>query len=386
MDGMRPRLVSLLLAQRLAESPAVALTGPRQAGKTTLARSLGGAYFDLEQESERLRLDLEWSRVAAGEELAILDEAQTWPEVFPRLRGAIDQDRRRNGRFLLLGSVSPALMTQVSESLAGRLALIELTPLLWSEVPEEAVPERLWLCGGFPDGGVLGPNAFPRWQADYLQLLVLRDLPEWGLPARPQTTQRLVRMLAAVHGQMWNASQLGKSLGLSYHTVDRHLDFLEGAFLVRRLPAFHANLKKRLVKSPKVFWRDSGILHSVLNAADYRSLLAQPWVGASWEGFVIEQILGHLSALGRRHQAFHLRTSDGDELDLVLEIDGELWALEAKLTASPSPADMRRLDRVADLVGASRRWLITQSEAVIGDERRAVANLGWAVERLREVG
>jgi hypothetical protein len=275
-------------------------------------------------------------------------------------------------------------MTQVSESLAGRLALIELTPLLWSEVPEEAVPERLWLCGGFPDGGVLGPNAFPRWQADYLQLLVLRDLPEWGLPARPQTTLRLVRMLAAVHGQMWNASQLGKSLGLSYHTIDRYLDFLEGAFLLRRLPAYHANLKKRLVKSPKVFWRDSGILHSVLNATDYRSLLAQPWVGASWEGFVIEQLLGHLSALGRRHQAFHLRTSDGDELDLVLEIDGELWALEAKLTASPSPADMRRLDRVADLVGASRRWLITQSEAVIGDERRAVANLGWAVERLRE--
>jgi hypothetical protein len=383
---MRPRLVSRLLAQRLAESPAVALTGPRQAGKTTLARSLGGVYFDLEQESERLRLDLEWSRVVGGPELVILDEAQSWPEVFPRLRGAIDEDRRRYGRFLLLGSVSPALMTQVSESLAGRLSLIELTPLLWSEVPEEAVPERLWLCGGFPDGGVLGPSAFPRWQADYLQLLVLRDLPEWGLPARPQTTLRLVRMLAAVHGQMWSPSQLGKSLGVSYHTVDRYLDFLEGAFLVRRLPAFHANLKKRLVKSPKVFWRDSGILHSVLNAADYRSLLAQPWVGASWEGFVIEQILGHLSALGRRHQAFHLRTGDGHELDLVLEIDGDLWALEAKLTASPSPADMRRLDRVADLVGASRRWLITQSETVIGDERRAVANLGWAVERLREVG
>lgn len=386
MQGMRPRLVSDLLARRLAESPAVALTGPRQAGKTTLARSLGGVYFDLEQESERLRLDLEWSRVAAGPELVILDEAQSWPEVFPRLRGAIDEDRRRNGRFLLLGSVSPALMTRVSESLAGRLSLIELTPLLWSEVPEEAVPERLWLRGGFPDGGVLGPGAFPRWQTDYLELLVLRDLPEWGLPARPQTTQRLARMLAAVHGQTWNASQVGKSLGLSYHTVDSYLDYLEGAFLVRRLPAYHANLKKRLVKSPKVFWRDSGVLHSLLNPTDYRSLLAQPWVGASWEGFVIEQILGHLSALGRRHQAFHLRTSDGQEIDLLLEIDGELWAVEAKLTASPSPADMRRLDRVADLVGASRRWLITQSDTVIGDEPRAVANLGWAVERLREGG
>lgn len=386
MQGMRPRLVSDLLARRLAASPAVALTGPRQAGKTTLARSLGGVYFDLEQESERLRLDLEWSRVAAGPELVILDEAQAWPEVFPRLRGAIDEDRRRNGRFLLLGSVSPALMTRVSESLAGRLSLIELTPLLWSEVPEEAVPERLWLCGGFPDGGVLDPSGFPRWQTDYLELLVLRDLPEWGLAARPQTTRRLVRMLAAVHGQTWNASQLGRSLGLSYHTVDSYLDYLEGAFLVRRLPAYHANLKKRLVKSPKVFWRDSGVLHSLLSPTDHRSLLAQPWVGASWEGFVIEQILGHLSTLGRRHQAFHLRTSDGQEIDLLLEIDGELWAVEAKLTASPSPADMRRLDRVADLVGASRRWLVTQSDTVIGDEGRAVANLGWAVDRLREGG
>lgn len=383
---MRPRLVTDLVHQRLAESPAVALTGPRQAGKTTLARSLGGLYFDLEQESERLRLDLEWSRVAAGQDLVILDEAQTWPEVFPRLRGAIDEDRRRNGRFLLLGSVSPALMTQVSESLAGRLSLIELTPLLWSEVPDEAVPERLWLRGGFPDGGILEPGAFPRWQTDYLELLVLRDLPEWGLQARPQTTRRLVRMLAAVHGQTWNASQVGKSLGLSYHTVDSYLDYLEGAFLVRRLPAYHANLKKRLVKSPKVFWRDSGVLHSLLNTPDYRSLLAQPWVGASWEGFVIEQILGHLSALGRRHQAFHLRTSDGQEIDLLLEIEGELWAVEAKLTASPSPADMRRLDRVADLVGAGRRWLITQADTVIGDEGRAVGNLGWAVERLREGG
>lgn len=384
MQDMLPRLASRLVAERLAGSPAVALTGPRQAGKTTLARSLGGVYFDLEQEPERLRLDLEWAQAVAGGDLVILDEAQTWPEVFPRLRGAIDDDRGRNGRFLLLGSVSPALMTRVSESLAGRLALVELTPLLWSEVPSEAIPDRLWLRGGFPDGGVLGSDAFPRWQTDYLQLLVLRDLPEWGLPARPQTTQRLVRMLAAVHGQTLNASQLGKSLGLSYHTVDHYLDYLEGAFLVRRLPPFHANLKKRLVKSPKVYWRDSGVLHSLLDATDRRSLLAQPWVGASWEGFVIEQLLGHLSALGRHHRAYHLRTSDRHEIDLLLEIDGKLWAIEAKLTASPNPGDLRRLDRVADLVGATRRWLITPSTTPIGDERRAVAGLGWAIERIRE--
>jgi hypothetical protein len=222
-------------------------------------------------------------------------------------------------------------------------------------VPEDAVPERLWLTGGFPDGGVLGSGAFPRWQEDYLQLLALRDLPQWGLSARSQTTLRLVRMLAAVHGQTWNASQLGKSLGLSYHTVDRYLDYLEGAFLVRRLPAYHGDLKKRLVKSPKVYWRDSGILHSLLNVNDRDSLLAQPWVGASWEGFVIEQILGHLAALGYHHGAYHLRTGDGHQIDLVLEVEGEVWAIETQLTASPSPADMGRLDRLADSIGATRR-------------------------------
>jgi predicted AAA+ superfamily ATPase len=215
---------------------------------------------------------------------------------------------------------------------------------------------------------------------------MLRDLPEWGLPARPQTTLRLARMLAAVHGQTWNASQLGKSLGLSYHTVDRYVDFLEGAFLIRRLPPFRANLKKRLVKSPKIYWRDSGVLHALLNVSDRASLLAQPWVGASWEGFVIEQLLGHLSAVGRPHRAYHLRTSDRHEIDLLLEIDGERWAIEAKLTASPSPADMRRLDRAADLVGATRRWLITRSITALGDERRGAADLGWAIERLRESG
>lgn len=145
----------------------------------------------------------------------MLDEAQAWPEAFSRLRGTIDQDRNRNGRFLLPGSVSPTLMTEVSESLAGRLALLELTPLLLGELDSQAARDRLWLCGGFPDGGVLTPRAFPRWQTDYLALLVQRDLPNWGLPARPQTTARLLRMLAATHGQAWNASAIGKSLGLS---------------------------------------------------------------------------------------------------------------------------------------------------------------------------
>jgi len=384
MQDMLPRLISPLIADRLASSPAVALVGPRQSGKTTLARSLSQAYFDLEQEPERLRLDLEWDEVVDREEMIILDEAQAWPEVFPRLRGAIDKDRKRTGRFLLLGSVSPALMTQVSESLAGRLSLVELTPLLFSELRTASSQDRLWLTGGFPDGGVLGLRAFPAWQADYLSLLTQRDLPNWGLPARPQTTSRLLRMLAAVHGQSWNASQLGKSLGLSYHTVNSYVDYLVGAFLIRRLPPFHANIKKRLVKSPKIYWRDSGILHSLLNVTDRRSLLNQPWVGVSWEGFVIEQILGHLLSLGRRHEAYHFRTSDQLEIDLVVETSGELWAIEVKLTASPTQTDMKGLDQLADLIGASRRYLISQTVSPAGDEQRASCNLEWFLERLVE--
>ncbi|HUP22086.1 MAG TPA: ATP-binding protein [Thermoanaerobaculia bacterium] len=372
---MLERALLPTLRARLAESPAVALIGPRQAGKTTLARSLGGRYYDLEQEGERLRLDLEWPDIERSKGLAILDEAQAAPEVFPRLRGAIDAARRRHGRFLLLGSVSPSLMTEVSQSLAGRLSLLEITPLLLPELETAASRRRTWLVGGFPDGGILSPRAFPRWQDDYLQLLIQRDLPAWGLPARPQTTARFVRMLAATHGQTWNASSLGKSLGLSYHTVNGYLDYLEGAFLVRRLQPYHANLRKRLVKSPKVFWRDSGLLHSMLGVADQLSLLAQPWVGASWEGFVIEQVLGLLTALGRRHRAFHLRTSDGHEIDLVLEVESERWAIEAKLTTSPSPRDLARLDAVADLIGAQRRFLVSQTREVAGNERRGSYDL-----------
>ncbi len=379
---MLGRLLTPELRNRLATYPAVALIGPRQCGKTTLGQSLGGAYFDLEQEPERLRLDLEWDDRAAGTELLILDEAQSWPEVFPRLRGAIDRHRKRNGRFLLLGSVSPSLMTHVSQSLAGRLSQIELTPFLLTELTTQT-RERLWLYGGYPDGGILDAGPYPRWQLDYLALLAQRDLPAWGLPAKPQVTERLIRLLAAVHGQVWNASQLGQSLGLSYKTINGYLDYLVGAFLIRRLPPYQVNIRKRLIKSPKVYWRDSGLLHALLNVADDRALLLQPWVGASWEGFVIEQILGELSSRGRNVDPYYFRTSDGHELDLVLDFGTERWAIEVKLTASPSPSDLNHLDKVADMIGASRRFLVSQTKRSAGNDKRASCNLPGLLKRLR---
>jgi predicted AAA+ superfamily ATPase len=354
------RLTASLVLERLARFPAVALVGPRQSGKTTLARALGGRYYDLEQAGDRTRLDIEWDDVRSGRGLTVLDEAQAWPEVFARLRGAIDAERKRSGRFLLLGSVSPSLMVHVSESLAGRLSLVELTPLLLSELGARSAQAH-WLHGGYPDGGALAAGQFPRWQLDYLALLAQRDLPSWGLPARPQLTDRLLRMTAAVHGQIWNASAIGQSLGITHPTVNSYVDYLEGAFLVRRLRPFAANLKKRLVRSPKLYWRDAGLLHALLRVRSHDELLSQPWVGASWEGYVIEQVLSTLAAAGRQVDPWFFRTSDGHEIDLLLDLDGERWAFEVKLTSQPDAHDVARLDQAADLVGAKRRVLVSQT-------------------------
>ena len=381
---MRRRAVTRLVRARLDRFPAVALIGPRQCGKTTLARGLSRLYFDAEQSADRVRLDLEWDTVAAGRRLAVIDEAQTWPELFPRLRAAIDADRRRNGRFLLLGSVSPGLMREVSESLAGRLALVQLTPFLLAELAKGSLA-RLWLRGGFPDGGVLGGGSFPAWQLDYAALMAQRDLPAWGLPARPQATERLLHMLAAVHGQIWNASALGQSLGLSYHTVNTYLDFLEGAFLVRRLAPWNERVAKRLVKSPKTYLRDSGLLHALLGITVREALLRHPSAGASWEGFVIEQILGHLAARGARFEPFFFRTSDGHEVDLVLQAGRLRVAVEIKLSASVAPDDWSRLDRAADVIGAQHRLLVCQTGTPSGSGTRRVLNLPAALDHLADL-
>jgi hypothetical protein len=191
-------------------------------------------------------------------------------------------------------------------------------------------------------------------------------------------------MLAALHGQVWNASQVGQSLGVAYHTVNAYVDYLVGAFLVRRLAPYQTNIRKRLVKRPKVYWRDSGLVHALLNVSDRRDLLGRPWVGASWEGFVIEQAIGVLSATGRPFEAYYFRTSDQIELDLVLALGGELWAIEIKLTASPGPDDMARLDAAADLVGATRRVLVTQTRRPSGDARRASSDLPTFLDLLQE--
>lgn len=371
---MIERLLKPLLLEKLATMPAVALLGPRQCGKTTLAKACGGLYFDLEQEGDRTRLDIAWSAVMDSRELVILDEAQSFPEIFPKLRGAIDADRGRHHRFLLLGSVSPALMRHVSESLAGRLALLELTPFLLPELEIHQMDDLL-LRGGYPGGGILRETAFPSWELDYLRLMAERDLPLWGLSAAPRVTDRLLKMTAAVNAQALNLSQLGQSLGITHPTVRSYIDFLEGAYLLRTLPPLHANIRKRLVKAPKLYWRDSGLLHGLMGVKSYDQLLIQPWVGASWEGFVVEQIISCYQAIGEQPQFHYFRTSDGYEIDLVIEHLGERWGVEIKFSSSPSLEDLRRLKKTSELCGCTRSFLLSRTEMPVVSEAGGSVNL-----------
>ncbi|MBN1626734.1 MAG: ATP-binding protein [Deltaproteobacteria bacterium] len=371
-----------VIVARLKQFPAVALLGPRQSGKSTLAKTFSGAYYDLEIDQERLRLDLQWSSAVQTNNMIILDEAQTFPEIFPRIRNAIDAKRSKNGRFLILGSVSPALMKQVSESLAGRIAVTELSPIFLEELGKKAL-DKLWLMGGFPEGGIIKEGMFPLWQRNYLDLIAMRDLPHWGLAAAPRVTQRFFKMTSAIHGTQWNASQIGKSMGLSYHTVNSYLDFLEQVYLLRRLQPYYANIKKRLVKSPKVYWRDTGLLHSLLGVDNFDQLLNQPWVGHSWEGFVVEQVLACLDSQGRNYEPYFFRTSDGYELDLVLVLEGKKWAFEIKLTGSPGQNELDRLKKTAEMIGFDTMVLISRTDKEIKGDSIISTNLPGALKLLK---
>ena len=361
---MIKRKLENTIISRLRQFPAIALLGPRQSGKTTLAKTFSKRYYDLEVEQEKLRLDLQWDEITQADQLVILDEAQYHPEMFPRIRSAIDHRRGKMGRFMILGSVSPGLMIQVSEFLTGRIALCELSPFYIDEVKRKGL-DNLWLVGGFPDGGILKRSDFPLWQKNYLDVLAMRDLPQWGLPATPHVTQRLFRMLALSNGKLWNATQIGKSMGLSYHTVNSYLGYLEQAYLIRRLQPFHANIRKRLVKSPKVYWRDTGLLHALNGVHSSDDLIVKPWVGLSWEGFIIEQILICLDTREGDYEAYFFRTNDGHELDLLLIINGIKWAFEIKLSGSPGRYEMDRLKKAAEMVGADRKVLISRTRRPI---------------------
>lgn len=333
-----------IVRQALSHQAAVALMGPRQVGKTTLALMVGEAqgalYLDLEDIAERDKLSNAAAFLSAYENrLVILDEIHRVPDLFLTLRGLIDQGRRkglRTGRFLLLGSASLDLMRQSGESLAGRISYVDMTPLTVSEVPPEAT-ENLWVRGGFPDSFLASDEQQSlSWRKDLLRTYLERDVPMFGSRVPAETLRRFWTMLAHNQGTLINASRLAAGLEVSSQTVSRYTDLLVDLLLVRRLQPYHVNVGKRLVKSPKVYIRDTGLLHALLNIADRDALLGHPVVGASWEGFVIENLINAAPVLSV--PGFY-RTSGGAEIDLVLELPGgERWAIEVKRSRAAKPA------------------------------------------------
>lgn len=336
------RHAELLARAALGLQPAVCLIGPRQVGKTTLARWLAtqqpsAIVFDLENASHRRQLrEPELVLPGLRDRLVVIDEIQLLPDLFMALRPEIDA-HRVPGRFLLLGSATGDLLRQSGESLAGRISNIELTPLTASDLrlgTDLAGLQRLWWRGGFPLSWSAGSDAASfHWRDSYIDTLLHRDLPAMGVRIPAETLRRFWGMLAHLQGQVFNASQLGQALGgMSHATVGRYLDLMVDALLVRRLRPYLANVGKRLVKSPKVYVRDSGLLHALLGAADPVRLQSLPQAGASWEGFVIEQIV---SSMPRQVAPYHYRTAAGAEVDLVLEAHGRRVAVEVKLSAAP---------------------------------------------------
>ncbi len=330
----------------LDRQAAVALIGPRQVGKTTLAQEIGderGAlYLDLEDRDDRVKLsDAKLFLGQYENRLVVLDEIHRAPELFQTLRGMINQGRRRGnrtGRFLLLGSASIDLLRQSGESLAGRIEYIDMQPLDVTEIgTEKDALNKLWVQGGFPDSFPAKNEADSfRLRKNFIRTYLERDVPQFGPRIPAETLERLWTMLAHNQGTMLNASRLASGLSLTAPTVTKYIDLLVDLLLVRRLRPLHTNIGKRLVKSPKVYVRDSGLLHALLGIKDYNALAGHPVVGASWEGFLIENLL---SVVQDRTLASFYRTSAGAEVDLVLEFPGltERWVIEIKRGLSAKP-------------------------------------------------
>ena len=357
MHGYVPRASETEIIQSLARSPAVAILGPRQCGKSTLAKALlqeiPAVYLDLQDRVDRNKLtepELFFDRYRA--KLICLDEIQLLPEFFQVLRSEIDRDRRP-GRFLILGSASRDLIKQSTESLAGRIAYLDLTPFLLHELAGVSVWQDHWLRGGFPESvlAVDDHDSFA-WRLDFIRTFMERDIPGLGLNIPVPVIERLWRLLAHYHSQTVNYHKFAAAADLSIPTLKKYLAVLEQTYMVRLLPPAETNLKKRLIKSPKIYLRDSGILHALLDVEGYDSLLANPAAGPSWEGFVLENLI----AAHPRWRSSFVRTSNGAEIDLLLERSGRRHLFECKLSKAPKPS--RGFHELVEDIQPEGAWVV----------------------------
>lgn len=363
MNVARTRLIERIRSA-LGRRPVVVITGPRQCGKTTLAREFldprSPGYLDLEDPRARALLEQPMTALEARRGLVVIDEVQRAPDLFPLLRVLADR-RPAPARFLLLGSASGDLLSRSSESLAGRVEHIRMGGFTLEEVGESRA-EVLWQRGAFPDAMLArSEDDSVRWRRSFVDTLVERDLPQWGVRVSATAMRRFWTMVAHFHGQTWSNADPARSLGVSEPTVRRYLDLLTDALVVRQLQPWHANLRKRQVKSPKVYVRDSGLLHELLGIEDRNGLLLHPKLGASWEGFAIEQVLA-----GEEHtDAAFWATHQGAEIDLVLQRRGKLFGVECKRVDAPTLTPSIRtaltdlgLEHVAVVYPGNRRYRI----------------------------
>ena len=389
---MIPRLLKPVLDTRLKQFPAVALFGPRQSGKTTLAvelakeRKEGAVYLDLENPTDRRRLDDPVAYLCSLRgRLVVLDEIHRVPEIFSVLRSEIDARRRageKSGQFLILGSAALDLLRQSSESLAGRIDFLELTPLQPQEIlPAEGVEaaNKLWVRGGFPSSYLADSDSESNlWRSAFIRSYLERDIPQFGVRVPAETIERFWTMLAHTQGGLFNGHRLAQSLGVGWHAVAHYLDLLVDLLLVRRLQPWTANIGKRLVKSPKIYLRDSGLLHSLLNLPTLNDVLGHPVAGASWEGFALEAIL---AAAPDGAKAYFYRSAAGHEIDLVLELAASRrWAYEFKKSLSPAVEKGFHI-ACADIKAERRILVYSGHESYPGSGGVEVMSLSDAVKK-----
>ena len=376
MQNLICRKAQALVKEYLNVFPAVVILGSRQCGKSTLIRMMSEElpemlYLDLQNRADYAMLSeptLFFRNNA--DKIVCLDEIQQVPELFSVLRSEIDRDRR-NGRFILLGSASRELLQNTSETLAGRIGLIDMTPFTYEELygSSDFDINRFWLRGGYPDSYLSENDEYSSlWRESFIRTYIERDIPQFGFQITSRQMLRLMLMIAHNHGQLLNSSKLGESLGITHPTVKRYVDVLEQTYLIRSLPPFFANTKKRIVKSPKIYVRDTGLLHQLLQIRTFNDLLGHPVFGASWEGLVVENVCS--SVLNAEFSFF--RSATGEEMDLIVQKNGRVVAIECKASTAPQIAqgfwnavDIIRPDRTFVVAPVERKYEIHENVDVV---------------------